>query len=149
MPVVATTIPRGPTHIDAVTSTDAVARAASSQTSIQRSTGLPVIAMVAAESVAGPMPGNPTILLTSATMLVELLAPPQFAPLPRMETSGPTPSVPSASLGGFTRWFSRTAAPAMLDGTSSAITPRSSAVVPTLPRRERSLAPAEIPEDVK
>ncbi len=144
------TLSRTVNRIDAVTVTDAVVRVApSTPLSAPRSSGLPVIALVAAESTAGPMPGGPAILLTSATMLVELLAPPQLASLPRAESAGPTPSVSSDAINGLARWFSRTTTPAALDGTNSAITLRSSEVVPALPRRERTLSPAEIQEDVK
>lgn len=144
------TMPRAINRIDSVTATDAIARVAPNQSlPTARSSGLPVISLVAAESTFGPMPGGPAILLTSATMLVELLAPPQLASLPRTESSGPTPSVSSDSLSGLARWFSRTTTPATLDGTASAMTPRSSSAVPSLPRRERTFAPAEIQEDVK
>ena len=155
-PVVAMTVrtdlalPRAISRIDAVTATDAVARVVPiTPLSAPRSSGLPVIALVAAESTVGPMPGGPAILLTSATMLVELLAPPQLASLPRVESAGPTPSVSSDSLSGLSRWFARTTAPVALDGSSTVIAPRSSASIPPLPRREQTLAPAEIQEDVK
>ena len=144
------TMPRTVTRIDAVTATDAVARVAPNQPqSTPRPSGLPIISLVAAESTIGPMPGNPAILLTSATMLIELLAPPQLASLPRAESAGPTPSVSADAINGLARWFSRSTTPAALDGTSSAITLRSSSAIPILPRREQSLAPAEIQEDVK
>lgn len=144
------TLLRTPSRIDVATSTEAPLQAASTPSLwAQRASRLPIIATAIAESVGGPMPEGPAILLTSATMLVELLASPPLTPLPRAESASPTPSIASESFGSFARWFSRAAKPAVLEGASSAITPRSSAPMPLLPRRERPLAPAELLEDPK
>ena len=139
---------RTPNRIDAATSTDAVARVALNDLLLSsRASRTPVIAFVTAESVSAPMPGGPAILLTSATMLVELLAPPQLSPLPRTESVGPTSSFSAESLGNLARWFSRAAKPATLDEATSVLAPRSSAAAPSLPRRERTLTPAELVEE--
>lgn len=113
---------------------------------IRRESPLPIIAVAAAESAVGPMSGSPAILLTSSTMLVELLTTVTMTPLPRAESSGPMPTVAAASVSEFARWMSRVAPLTVLGGLRSESEPRSPASATAIPRQMRTLEPAELPE---
>lgn len=92
------------------------------------------------------MPGNPAILLTSSTMLVELLTSATLTPLPRTESPGPTTAAASSSVSEFARRMSRVAPLTALGNTRPESDPRSLPTNTTIPRQTRALAPAEFPE---
>lgn len=141
---------RSPSRIEVVGLTDAVTPSAPNPSWLApRAARLPVIATVAAESAGGPMPGGPAILLTSATMLVELLASPSLTPLPRAESAGPNPSVAAESIRSLSRWFSRTMMPILRERQSPLVAPHSSIPMPALPRRERLIVPVELRENLE
>ena len=137
---------RNPSRIE---STESAARTPESRTALtiaRRDSTLPIIAAAAAETAAGPMPGSPAILLTSTTMLVELLTSATMTPLPRVESSGPTPIVASSSVTNFTSWLSRVASPTVLGSSRSESEPRSATSATPLPRQTRTVALAELIE---
>ena len=132
-----------------IESTESSARTPESRvapTIARRDSRLPVIAVAAAESAAGPMPGSPAILLTSSTMLVELLTSATMTPLPRTESSGPAPTVASSSVSEFARWLLRVAPLTVLGSSRSEGELRPATTATSLPRQTRTFAPAELPE---
>ena len=137
---------RSPNRIESAESSARTPESRAVQTIARRDSPLPLIAAAAAESVAGPMPGSPAILLTSTTMLVELLTSATLTPLPRTESSGPTPSVASLSAIEFARWLSRVAPLTTLGSTRSESEPRPAPSAAAFPRQTRTVTPAELPE---
>jgi hypothetical protein len=77
-------------------------------------------------------------------MLVELLASANLNPLPRAESSAPTPNVASSSVSEFARWLSRVAPLTVLGSSRSESDPRSATSATTIPRQTRTVAPAEL-----
>ncbi len=137
---------RSPSRIDSAESSALTAESRVVLTIARRDSQWPVIAVAAAESAAGPMPGNPAILLTSSTMLVELLTSASLTPLVRAESSGPTSTVASSSLNNFTSWLSRVAPLTVLGSSRSESEPRLATSATALPRQTRALTPADLPE---
>lgn len=107
---------------------------------------LPAIATITSESATGPTPGSPAILLTSATMLVELLSSATMTPLPRSESTSPMPTVATSSVGEFAGWASRVAPLTILAESRLETEPRSPTAAAAIPRQTRMLMPAEFPE---
>lgn len=137
---------RSPSRIE---STESSARSPESRTAptiVRRDAPLPIIAAAPADSAAEPIPGNPAILLTSSTMLVELLTSATLTPLPRAESPGPTTAVASSSASAFARWLSRVVPLTALGESRSEIELRSPASATAIPRQTRTLAPAELSE---
>ena len=137
---------RSPSRIESAESSARTPESRIALTIVRRDSPLPIIAAAAAESAAGPMLGSPAILLTSSTMLIELLTSATMTPLPRAESSGPTPTVAASSVSEFARWLSRVAPLTVLGELRSEIEPRSPTSATTIPRQTRTLAPAELPE---
>ncbi len=137
---------RSPSRIESAESPARSLESRTAMTIVRRDSPLPIIAAAAAESVPGPMPGNPAILLTSSTMLVELLTSATLTPLPRTESPGPTTAVASSSASTFARWLSRVAPLSALGNTRTESEPRSLSSATTIPRQTRVLSPAELPE---
>lgn len=138
---------RSPSRIESAESSARTPEGRSTQAIARRDSPLPIVAVVAAESAAGPMPGNPAILLTSSTMLVELLTSATLTPLPRAESPGPTTAVASSSASEFARWLSRVAPLTVLGSTRSESEPRSLPSATTIPRQTRTVAPAELRDE--
>lgn len=137
---------RSPNRIESAESSARTPESRSAPTIVRRDSPLPIVAVVAAESVPGPMPGNPAILLTSSTMLVELLTSATLTPLPRAESTGPLTSVASSSASEFARWLSRIAPLTILGSIRSEKEPRSLPTATTIPRQTRTVTPAELPD---
>lgn len=137
---------RSPSRIESAESSARTPESRVVQTIARRDSPLPLIAAAAVESAAGPMPGSPAILLTSSTMLVELLTSANLTPLPRAESSAPTPTVASSSASDFARWLSRGAPLTVLGSYRSETEPRSTTPTTALPRQSRTVAPAELVE---
>lgn len=137
---------RSPTRVESTESSARTPENRIALTIARRDSSLPVIAAAAAESAAGPMPGSPAILLTSATMLVELLTSAAMTPLPRAESAGPMPTVAASSVSEFARWLSRVAPLTVFGESRSETEPHSPTSATAIPRQTRPLAPAEIPE---
>lgn len=137
---------RSPSRIEATESSARTPESRAALAIARRDSPLPLIAAAAAEGVTGPMPGSPAILLTSSTMLVELLASANLNPLPRAESSTPTPTVATSSASEFARWLSRIAPLTVLSGARSESEPRSATPATALPRQSRVVAPAELVE---
>lgn len=135
---------RSPSRIESTESSAHTLESRFALTTARRDSPLPVIA--AAESATGPMSASPAILLTSATMLVELLTSATMTPLPRTESSGPMPTVASSSVSEFARWLSHVGPLTVLGESRSETELRSPASATAIPRQTQTLAPAELPE---
>ncbi len=137
---------RSPSRIESTESSARTPESRIGPTIARRDSPLPVIAAAAVESAAGPMPGSPAILLTSTTMLVELLTSATLAPLPRAGSAGPMPTVTTSSVSEFARWLSRVAPLTVLGESRSETEPRTPASATAIPRQARTVTPAELPE---
>ncbi|MBM3969469.1 MAG: hypothetical protein FJ302_06355 [Planctomycetes bacterium] len=134
---------RSPSRIESTESSARVLENRTILTITRRDSPLPLIAAAAAQGATEPMPGSPAILLTSSTMLVELLASANLNPLPRAESSAPTPTVATSSASEFTGWLSRVPSLTTLSGARSESEPRSATPATAIPRQSRTVAPAE------
>ena len=114
----------------------------------RRETLVPATVMIAAADLTSGMgTATPAILLTSSSMLVELLSSAPLPALPRTESSSPAASPPAPSSGQLVPWLSRTWAKVAIDALPFATDPIPGAK-PTLPRRARETAPAELIESI-
>ena len=114
----------------------------------RRETFAPAAVMIAAaELTSGMGTATPAILLTSSTMLVELLSSAPLPALPRVETGSPAASPPVQSSGQFAPWLSHAWAKVATVVLPAATDPVPVAK-PSLPRRVRETVPAELIETI-
>ncbi|MBC7822146.1 MAG: PD40 domain-containing protein [Planctomycetaceae bacterium] len=114
----------------------------------RRETLVPATVSIAAVDLASGMgTAAPAILLTSTSMLVELLTSAPLPALPRAESGSPATSPPPQPPSQLVPWLSRAWAQATLNVLPAATDPNPVSKV-SLPRRVRETAPAELVETI-
>ncbi len=111
----------------------------------RRETLVPATVSIAAVDLASGMgTAAPAILLTSASMLVELLTSAPLPALPRADSGSPATSVPLQPSRQFVPWLARAANAA--NAWPVTTEPSTVSSRPSLPRRVRETVPAELIE---
>lgn len=106
------------------------------------------VTIAAVDLTSGKGTAAPAILLTSATMLVELLSSAPLPALPRAESGSPVVSPPSPLPSQLVLLLSRAWAKAAFNDYWPAPTDPNPASKPALPRRVRDVVPAELVETI-
>lgn len=114
----------------------------------RRETLVPATVSLAAAEIPGGMGTAPAVLLTSATMLVELLTSAPLPELPRVESGSPATSVAEQSPTQLVRWLFRAGMMTAPNGLPAATEPNSAVAPPSLPRQIRETIPAELIETI-
>ena len=115
----------------------------------RRETLAPVTVSIAAVDLATGMgTATPAILLTSTTMLVELLTSAPLPALPRAEAGTPATSAPMQPPSQLVPWLARAWTWTATNSLPTATEPNPAISKPSLPRRVRETVPAELIETI-
>ena len=110
---------------------------------------VPVTVSIAAVDLASGMgTAAPAILLTSASMLVELLTSAPLPALPRAESGNPATSAPLQPPSQLVPWLARAWTWTATNSLPTATEPNPVISKPSLPRRARETVPAELIETI-
>ncbi len=116
-------------------------------TFVRRETLVPATVSIAAVDLANGMgTAAPAILLTSASMLVELLTSAPLPALPRADSGSPATSAPLQPPSQFVPWLARAWTWTATNGLPASTEPKTVPSQPSLPRRVRETVPAELIE---
>ena len=113
----------------------------------RRETLVPATVSIAAVELASGMgTAAPAILLTSASMLVELLTSAPLPALPRADSGSPSTAAPLQPPSQLVPWLARTLTSTATNGLPASTEPKTEPSQPSLPRRARETVPAELIE---
>lgn len=113
---------------------------------VRRETLVPATVSIAAIDIGGGMGAAPAILLTSTSMLVELLTSAPLPSLPRADSGSPSTSAPLQPPSQLAPWLARAWTWTATNGLPAATEPKTVPSQPSLPRRARETVPAELIE---